>query len=113
MRYLDTPNRNAGHMILADLPTPCLILDRQILQHNITRMAQAVARHGVALRPHMKTAKSIDVARMALAANPAKPGVETFSKRNRLNINIKHSSKGCPTPCHARTTSRRTGSRYT
>jgi D-serine deaminase-like pyridoxal phosphate-dependent protein len=63
-------------MRLSDLPTPCLILDRQILQHNITRMAQAVARHGVALRPHMKTAKSIDVARMALAANPAKPGVE-------------------------------------
>jgi D-serine deaminase-like pyridoxal phosphate-dependent protein len=28
-------------------------------------MARAVGRHGVALRPHMKTAKSIDVARLA------------------------------------------------
>ena len=54
-------------MKLADLPTPCLVLDRGILQRNLDAMARAVARHGVALRPHMKTAKSIDVARLALA----------------------------------------------
>lgn len=53
-------------MKLADLPTPCLVLDRAILQRNIQRMADAVGRHGVALRPHLKTAKSIDVARLAL-----------------------------------------------
>jgi D-serine deaminase-like pyridoxal phosphate-dependent protein len=52
---------------LADLPTPCLVLDRSILRRNLDAMARAVARHGVALRPHMKTAKSIDVARLALA----------------------------------------------
>ena len=54
-------------MKLADLPTPCLVLDRGILQRNLDAMARAVERHGVALRPHMKTAKSIDVARLALA----------------------------------------------
>ena len=59
-------------MKLADLPTPCLVLDRQILARNIDRMAQAVGRLGVPLRPHMKTAKSIDVARMVLA-NKAAP----------------------------------------
>ncbi len=53
-------------MKLADLPTPCLVLDRGILQRNLDAMASAVGRHGVALRPHMKTAKSIDVARLAL-----------------------------------------------
>jgi D-serine deaminase-like pyridoxal phosphate-dependent protein len=53
-------------MKLADLPTPCLVLDRAILQRNLDRMARAVARHDVALRPHLKTAKSIDVARLAL-----------------------------------------------
>jgi D-serine deaminase-like pyridoxal phosphate-dependent protein len=52
-------------MRLADLPTPCLVLDRIVLQRNLDTMARAVARHGVALRPHMKTAKSIDVARLA------------------------------------------------
>ena len=54
-------------MRLTDLPTPCLVLDRRILARNLATMAQAVQRHGVLLRPHMKTAKSIDVARMALA----------------------------------------------
>jgi len=53
-------------MRLADLPTPCLVLDRQILERNIATMGRAIAHHGVALRPHMKTAKSIDVARLAL-----------------------------------------------
>ena len=59
-------------MKLSDLPTPCLVLDRGVLARNIDRMAQAVGRLGVPLRPHMKTAKSIDVARMVLA-NKAAP----------------------------------------
>jgi D-serine deaminase-like pyridoxal phosphate-dependent protein len=57
-------------MTLDDLPTPCLVLDRQILIRNLESMARTVARQGVALRPHMKTAKSIDVARLALALPP-------------------------------------------
>lgn len=51
---------------LHDLPTPCLVLDRAKLRRNIARMAEAARRNGVALRPHMKTAKSIDVARLVL-----------------------------------------------
>ena len=58
-------------MKLSDLPTPCLVLDRLVLARNIDRMAQAVGRLGVPLRPHMKTAKSIDVARMVLANKAA------------------------------------------
>ena len=53
-------------MKLDDLPTPCLVLDRRRLARNLERMASAVAMLGVALRPHMKTAKSADVARLAL-----------------------------------------------
>ena len=52
-------------MQLADLATPCLVLDRNRLQRNLKTMAACVARHSVALRPHMKTAKSIDVLRLA------------------------------------------------
>ncbi len=55
-------------MRLRDLATPCLVLDRGILTRNIRTMAADVAGHGIALRPHMKTAKCIDVARMALEA---------------------------------------------
>jgi D-serine deaminase-like pyridoxal phosphate-dependent protein len=53
-------------MNLADLPTPALVLDRRILKRNIAAMAAALARHRVTLRPHMKTAKSIEVARLVL-----------------------------------------------
>lgn len=53
-------------MTLDDLPTPCLVLDLRVLRRNVAAMAAAVARHpGIALRPHLKTAKSRDVARLA------------------------------------------------
>jgi len=67
-------------MNLADLPTPCLVLDRTILLRNIARMAEAVGRHGVALRPHMKTAKSIDVARLVLQGQPGGITVSTLAE---------------------------------
>ncbi|MEE8544986.1 MAG: alanine racemase, partial [Alphaproteobacteria bacterium] len=53
-------------MKLADLGTPALILDRAILAANCAAMSARMAALGVALRPHMKTAKSIEVARLAL-----------------------------------------------
>src|SRR3989338_2559392 len=55
--------------LLATLETPCLILDRSRLNQNAARMTRRFANSGVQLRPHMKTAKSIDVARIALAGN--------------------------------------------
>jgi D-serine deaminase-like pyridoxal phosphate-dependent protein len=67
-------------MTLDDLPTPCLVLDRAIMTRNIARMAQAVGRHGVVLRPHMKTAKSIDVARLALEGQPGGIAVSTLAE---------------------------------
>ncbi|HEX8842894.1 MAG TPA: alanine racemase [Sphingomicrobium sp.] len=47
-----------------DLPTPALLLDRRKLQANADRMRERVAQLGVALRPHVKTSKSIDVLRV-------------------------------------------------
>ena len=67
-------------MKLDDLPTPCLVLDRGILQRNIATMARRLARHGVPLRPHMKTAKSIDVARLAIAGQPGGITVSTLAE---------------------------------
>ena len=51
---------------LDELDTPALILDRGRLDANLARMNAHVARLGVALRPHMKTAKSAEIARRAL-----------------------------------------------
>ncbi len=53
-------------MRLDDLPTPALVLDRAVLARNLVRMRDRAARLGVRLRPHLKTAKSADVARLAL-----------------------------------------------
>lgn len=51
-------------MQITDLPTPCLILDKARLVANLDRMQAAVDRHGVVLRPHLKTAKSARVAHL-------------------------------------------------
>ena len=48
------------------LDTPCLLLDREALERNTARMRARMQRHAVTLRPHVKTAKSIDVARLAV-----------------------------------------------
>jgi 3-hydroxy-D-aspartate aldolase len=52
----------------ADLNTPVLVLDVGALDRNIAAMAALVAGHGVALRPHAKTHKSVDIARRQIAA---------------------------------------------
>lgn len=53
-------------MTLDDVPTPCLVLDLGRLRHNLAAMQAAVDRHpGLVLRPHLKTAKSIEVAKLA------------------------------------------------
>jgi D-serine deaminase-like pyridoxal phosphate-dependent protein len=54
-------------MRLADVPTPALLLDLRKLERNLERMAERASRLGVRLRPHVKTHKSIEVARRQLA----------------------------------------------
>jgi D-serine deaminase-like pyridoxal phosphate-dependent protein len=51
--------------VFEGLNTPRLILDADRLQHNAARMRTRCDTLGVALRPHLKTAKSADVARIA------------------------------------------------
>lgn len=67
-------------MRLADIPTPALVLDRRVLRRNIEAMDCAGSRHGVALRPDMGTAKSIDVARLVLGASNAGIAVSTLAE---------------------------------
>jgi D-serine deaminase-like pyridoxal phosphate-dependent protein len=56
-------------MRLNEIPTPALILDRQRLIANISAMTKLIASRGINLRPHLKTCKSIDIARLALKDN--------------------------------------------
>lgn len=50
------------------LDTPALLLDVDGLDRNIARMAQFAAQQGIALRPHIKTHKSVLVAARQVAA---------------------------------------------
>jgi D-serine deaminase-like pyridoxal phosphate-dependent protein len=52
-------------MLIADLETPALILDLAVLERNCAAMAERAKRHRVRLRPHIKTAKSAEVAAIA------------------------------------------------
>ncbi|MBL0914838.1 MAG: DSD1 family PLP-dependent enzyme [Sphingopyxis sp.] len=52
----------------ADLNTPVLVLDLAALDRNIAAMAALAAQHGVGLRPHAKTHKSVDIAQRQIAA---------------------------------------------
>ena len=49
---------------LADLPTPALLVDLDRLEANLARMQERCDRMGVALRPHVKTHKCVEIARM-------------------------------------------------
>lgn len=51
---------------LDEIYTPALVLDRTKLIANFARMAAHARKVGVRLRPHLKTAKSAEVAKLAL-----------------------------------------------
>ncbi len=55
-------------MRIADLDTPSLVLRRDIMQRNVSRLASFFARRSVRLRPHFKTPKCAEVARLQLEA---------------------------------------------
>jgi D-serine deaminase-like pyridoxal phosphate-dependent protein len=62
-----------------DLDTPALIVDLDIMERNLRRVADYCAGNGLRLRPHTKTHKSISIARQQLALGAAgltvaKPG---------------------------------------
>ena len=64
--------RISESMSLDTLDTPSLLLDAEKLERNCERMRRRVHAEGVTLRPHVKTAKSIEVTQLALDA-PAGP----------------------------------------
>jgi D-serine deaminase-like pyridoxal phosphate-dependent protein len=67
-------------MNLEDLETPALVLDAAVMQANIERLRGRLRRLGAALRPHVKTAKSIDVARRCLEGEPGGITVSTLAE---------------------------------
>jgi D-serine deaminase-like pyridoxal phosphate-dependent protein len=51
-----------------DIPTPAAVVDRAVLRDNVAAMQAAMDRAGVALRPHAKTHKCVEVAQLQIDA---------------------------------------------
>ncbi|MEA2675959.1 MAG: hypothetical protein QOJ81_100 [Chloroflexota bacterium] len=59
-----TPTIPIAPALPEGLDTPALVIDLDIVERNAARMAAAAAKHGIALRPHVKTHKSVALARL-------------------------------------------------
>ena len=84
MNALPTP-LDAGHALPIDpndqdLDTPAMLVDLDIVEGNIHRMAAFASRNGMALRPHVKTHKSVAMARHQLDAGACGVTVATVGE---------------------------------
>lgn len=64
--------------------TPALVLDLDALERNVAAMAAAAARAGVALRPHAKTHKCPEIARMQVAAGAVGVACQTVGEAEAM-----------------------------
>jgi D-serine deaminase-like pyridoxal phosphate-dependent protein len=48
------------------LPTPCMVVDKDIFDRNVKLMAESTKAQGIHVRPHVKIHKSVDVARIQM-----------------------------------------------
>jgi D-serine deaminase-like pyridoxal phosphate-dependent protein len=62
------------------LPTPGLLLDLSRLERNTDRMRERAKALGISLRPHLKTAKSVEAARFVLGGAPGPATVSTLKE---------------------------------
>ena len=69
---------------LQSVETPCLVLDADRLDRNIRRLKDRLAGFGVPLRPHLKTAKSVDVARRLMASSAGPATVSTLKEAEQF-----------------------------
>ncbi|EJC83746.1 putative amino acid aldolase or racemase [Rhizobium leguminosarum bv. trifolii WSM2297] len=79
--------RLAATTTLATLETPCLVLDADRMDRNITRLRKRLDGLGVSLRPHLKTAKSIDAARRVMSAPEGPATVSTLKEAEQFAAN--------------------------
>src|SRR5579872_3975280 len=55
-----------GYMHVAEIDTPALVVDLDILERNLGRVAGYAKQHGLRLRPHTKTHKSVLIGKLQL-----------------------------------------------
>lgn len=65
---------------LGSLDTPCLVLDAERMHRNIARLRTRLHGLNVSLRPHLKTAKSVEVARHVMSSTEGPATVSTLKE---------------------------------
>ena len=73
-------NAGCGKRTLHDLPTPALALDLDVLENNIGAMQRRAGALGVRLRPHVKSHKCVEVAKLQRARGAAGITVSTLAE---------------------------------
>ena len=71
-------------MKLKDLDTPAALIDMQRMTFKLQRMQQRTRLLGVNFRPHVKTSKSIDIAKLQLAAGAKGITVSTLKEAEQF-----------------------------
>ncbi|MDX7950536.1 DSD1 family PLP-dependent enzyme [Lichenihabitans sp. Uapishka_5] len=69
---------------LGDLDTPCLVLDVARLEANVSRLRARLDRLGVTLRPHLKTAKSVEAGRRVMVTPSGPATVSTLQEAEQF-----------------------------
>ncbi len=67
-------------MNLETIPTPALVLDVERVRHNAERIGKRVSEMGARLRPHVKTHKCVEVARIQTAGHSGSLTVSTLAE---------------------------------
>ena len=71
----------AENMHVEQIETPAMVVDLDIMESNLRRVAGYAAEHGLRLRPHTKTHKSVSLAKRQLALGAAGLTVAKVRKR--------------------------------
>jgi D-serine deaminase-like pyridoxal phosphate-dependent protein len=72
------------HSEIPALPTPALLLNVERVRRNIARLQSHLSSLGVPLRPHLKTAKCAEVARMVMATAQGPAAVSTLREAEQF-----------------------------
>jgi len=71
-------------MKLSELTTPCALVERSIVEANTARMRARAKDLGVRLRPHVKTHKTLEGARLQLGAEVGPIAVSTLAEAHQF-----------------------------
>ncbi len=69
---------------LETVDTPCLVLDAARMERNVHRLRARLTPMGVSLRPHLKTAKSVEVARVMMSSPSGPATVSTLKEAEQF-----------------------------